>query len=179
MEADCAKSASFESAWSCCKCHYQHRFVPCHWKWMQINTIDNNMPQVWILLPEIVLLMPQACSWLEPWMWQRQQELVLLEFHCMGVMATKIGNRLLNIRRVMTTKMTLKLMFSIPWFTTRDSHLTIKDQMKLIFVLLMFSEIVAEKYNQGIDSPKILSSLSDDDLASICDLIRRPGGLVW
>ena len=32
--------------------------------------------------------------------------------------------------------------------------------------------------NQGIGFSQILASLSDEDIAAICDVIRRPGGLV-
>ena len=32
--------------------------------------------------------------------------------------------------------------------------------------------------DHGIDSPWTLASLSDKDITTICDLIRRPGGLV-
>ena len=33
-------------------------------------------------------------------------------------------------------------------------------------------------YDQRIDSPQILASLSDEDITIIWDVIRRPGGLV-
>ena len=40
--------------------------------------------------------------------------------------------------------------------------------------------MVAEKlvYDQGVDSPWILANLSDKNITVICDVIRRPGGLV-
>ena len=32
--------------------------------------------------------------------------------------------------------------------------------------------------DQGIDSPRTLASLFDKDITAICDVTRRPGGLV-
>ena len=52
--------------------------------------------------------------------------------------------------------------------------------MRTMFIRLMFIKTVVEKIvdNQGIDSPETLSSLSDDDIASICDAIKRSSDLV-
>ena len=58
--------------------------------------------------------------------------------------------------------------------------LTIIKQMEEMFFNLGFSQVVAEKlvYDQGIDSPWILASLSDKNITVICDVIRRCGELV-
>ena len=47
-------------------------------------------------------------------------------------------------------------------------------------VHLMFSHMVVEKLLEGqwIVFPETLASLSDDQIASTCNLIRRPGGFV-
>ena len=49
-----------------------------------------------------------------------------------------------------------------------------------MFFKLGFSQTVAQKlvYDQGIDSPQTLASLSDENITMICDVIRWPGGLV-
>ena len=43
--------------------------------------------------------------------------------------------------------------------------------------LLGFTQTVAQKLvgDQGIDSPWTLASLSDDDITTICNVIKRPG----
>ena len=45
---------------------------------------------------------------------------------------------------------------------------------------LGFSQTVAMKLvdDRGIDSPWTVASLSNEDIAAICDVICRPGGLV-
>ena len=52
------------------------------------------------------------------------------------------------------------------------------QKMDKIFFRLESSQTVALKLmeDQGIDSPWILSSLSDKDMTTICNVIRRPGG---
>ena len=52
--------------------------------------------------------------------------------------------------------------------------------MEEMFLRLGFSQTVAMKLvdDQGIDSPWTLASLFDEDIVTICDMIRRPGGLV-
>ena len=49
-----------------------------------------------------------------------------------------------------------------------------------MFLRLGFSQTVAMKLvdGQGIGSPWTLASLSDEDIATICDVIHRPSGLV-
>ena len=44
----------------------------------------------------------------------------------------------------------------------------------------MFSQMVIEKLvqDQGADSTRTLASLSDGNIAAICDVMKRPGGLV-
>ena len=56
---------------------------------------------------------------------------------------------------------------------------TVKE-MKEMFLRLGFSHTVAMKLvdDQGIDFPWTLASLSDKDIAAICNVIRRPHGLV-
>lgn len=49
-----------------------------------------------------------------------------------------------------------------------------------MFILLMFSQMVVKKLvdDQGMYSHEILGSLSDNDIVSICNMFRRPGGLL-
>ena len=49
-----------------------------------------------------------------------------------------------------------------------------------MFLNLRFSQVVAQKLvnDQGIDSPRILASLSDEVITAICEVIRRYSGLV-
>ena len=56
----------------------------------------------------------------------------------------------------------------------------IVEEMKKVFLRLGFSQPVVLKLveDQGIDSLWTLASLSDEDIAAICDVIHRPGGLV-
>ena len=56
---------------------------------------------------------------------------------------------------------------------------TILKEMEEMFLRLGFSQTVAMKLvdDQGIDSPWTLASLSDESIATTCDVIR-PGGLV-
>ena len=56
------------------------------------------------------------------------------------------------------------------------SSLTIKHQMQMILFRLILSQTVAEKlmYDQGTDSSEIISSLYNDDVTSICNVIARP-----
>ena len=58
---------------------------------------------------------------------------------------------------------------------TESPPLTIIKEMKEIFFRLGFSQTVAIKLvdDQAIVSPWILASLSDEDIATICDGIRR------
>ena len=58
--------------------------------------------------------------------------------------------------------------------------LTVVKEMEEMFLRLGFSQAVVLKLveDQEIDSPWILASLSNDDIAAICDMIHRPGGLV-
>ena len=55
---------------------------------------------------------------------------------------------------------------------------TIIIEMEEMFLRLGFSQTVAMKLldDQGIDSPQTLASLSDKDIATICNMIRRAGG---
>ena len=57
---------------------------------------------------------------------------------------------------------------------------TIKDEMQVMYLRLDYSQTVVEKHvvDQGIDFPCTLASLSDKDISEICDVIRRPGGIV-
>ena len=52
--------------------------------------------------------------------------------------------------------------------------------MEEMFLRLEFSQAVVLKLldDQGIDSLWTLARLSDKDIATICDAIHRPGGLV-
>ena len=63
--------------------------------------------------------------------------------------------------------------------TVRPLPTTI-EEMEEMFLRLGFSQTVAMKLvdDQGIVSLWTLASLSDEDIAAICDVIRRPGGLV-
>ena len=56
---------------------------------------------------------------------------------------------------------------------------TIVQEMEEMFLRLGFSQAVVLKLvdDQGIDSPWTLASLYDEDIADICDVIHRPGGL--
>ena len=58
--------------------------------------------------------------------------------------------------------------------------LTIKEQMQKMFLRMFFCQTVAEKLvkDQGIDSPQTLTSLSDEDISAICDLIKRSGSFI-
>ena len=49
-----------------------------------------------------------------------------------------------------------------------------------MFIRLIFSQEVAEKLvdNKGIDSNETLASLFENVIKKICDVIKRPGGLV-
>ena len=49
--------------------------------------------------------------------------------------------------------------------------------MKMMFVRMMYSQMVVKKLVK-IDSPDTLASLSVNNVTSICNVIRRPGGLV-
>ena len=57
---------------------------------------------------------------------------------------------------------------------------TIIKEMEEMFLGLEFNQTVAMKLvdDQGIDFPWTLASLSDNNIATICDMICRPGGLV-
>ena len=57
---------------------------------------------------------------------------------------------------------------------------TIVEEMEEMFLRLGFSQTVAMKLvdDQEIFSSKTLASLSDKDIAAICNVIRRPDGLV-
>ena len=61
-----------------------------------------------------------------------------------------------------------------------ESLPSIIKEMEKIFLDLGFNQVVAQKLvdDQEIDSSKTLTSLSDEDITAICDVIRRPGGLV-
>ena len=71
---------------------------------------------------------------------------------------------------------------SLAWCTpaTDILPLTIIEEMEEMFFRLGFSQTVAMTlvHDQGIVSTWILAHLSDNDIATICDVIRRPGGLV-
>ena len=58
--------------------------------------------------------------------------------------------------------------------------LSIKEEMKMILIGLMFSEMMTGKLveDQRITSTETLASLSDDKNASIYSVIKRPGALV-
>ena len=57
---------------------------------------------------------------------------------------------------------------------------TIIEEMEEMFFRLGFSQTVAMKLvdYQWIHSPWTLASISDEDNATICGVIRRPGGLM-
>ena len=57
---------------------------------------------------------------------------------------------------------------------------TSNEEMEEMFLRLGFSQTVAIKLvdDQGIDSPWTLASLSDEDIAAVCNVICRPCRLV-
>ena len=57
---------------------------------------------------------------------------------------------------------------------------TITKEMEEMFLRLGISQVVVLKLveDQGIDSPWMLASLSDEDITTVCDVIHRPGELV-
>ena len=57
---------------------------------------------------------------------------------------------------------------------------TVVKKMEEMFLRLGFSQAVVLKRvdDQGIDSPQTLANLSDEDIADICNVIHRHGGLV-
>ena len=57
---------------------------------------------------------------------------------------------------------------------------TIKDEMQMMFIRLLFSQMMAEKLVEdwGIYSPWTIASLSDDGITVIFVVILRPCGLV-
>ena len=59
-------------------------------------------------------------------------------------------------------------------------HVDEIEEMEEMFLRLNFSQTVAMKLVDGqeIDSPLTIASLSDKDIATICNMIHRPGGLV-
>ena len=63
---------------------------------------------------------------------------------------------------------------------TEDPQQIIIKEMEEMFLGLGFIQTVAMKLvdDQWIDSPWTLASLFDEDIATICNAIRRPGGLV-
>ena len=60
---------------------------------------------------------------------------------------------------------------------TECPPLTVKDEMQIVFLRLGFSQTVAQMLmgDQRIDT---LASLFDEDISTICDVIRRHGRLV-
>ena len=56
----------------------------------------------------------------------------------------------------------------------------INEEMEEMLLRLGFSKMVAQKLleNQGIYSPWTLASLFNEDTTVICDIIRRPGGMM-
>ena len=67
------------------------------------------------------------------------------------------------------------------WTPARESPLpTIVEEIEEMFLRLGFSQPVAMMLvdDQKIDSPRTLASLSNKDINSIHNLIRRPDGLV-
>ena len=63
--------------------------------------------------------------------------------------------------------------------TTGNPSSIIKE-MEEMFLRLRFSQLVTQKLvdDQGIDSPRTLTDFSDLEIATICNVIRMPGGLV-
>ena len=63
---------------------------------------------------------------------------------------------------------------------TESPLLTTVEDMNEMFLRLRFSQTVAMKLvdDQGIVSPWTIASISDEDIATVWDVIRRPGGLV-
>ena len=61
-----------------------------------------------------------------------------------------------------------------------ESPLSIIEEMEEMFLKLGFSQTVAMMLvdDQGISSPWTLSSLSDEDITAICNVMRWPGNLV-
>ena len=57
---------------------------------------------------------------------------------------------------------------------------TVKQSMERLFLRLCFSQTVARKLEEdhGIDSPQILAILSDEDIATIYEMICTFNGLV-
>ena len=55
---------------------------------------------------------------------------------------------------------------------------TAKELMQSMFVRLMFSQMALEKLVEDLwtDFAETLASLSSDDITSICNVIRNPGG---
>ena len=63
---------------------------------------------------------------------------------------------------------------------TESPQPTIIKEIKEMFLRLGFSQTVAMKLvnDKEIDSPLTLASLSDENTATICNIIRRPGSSV-
>ena len=68
----------------------------------------------------------------------------------------------------------------MPALATASLSPTVVKEMEEMFLRLGFNQAVVLKLvnDQGINSPCTLTSLSDKDIAAICDMIHRPGGLV-
>ena len=61
-----------------------------------------------------------------------------------------------------------------------STPLTIVKEMEEMFLRLGFNQTVAQKLveDQGIDSQWTLACFSDEDITTICDVMRRSEGLV-
>ena len=57
---------------------------------------------------------------------------------------------------------------------------TVKDKMQVIFVSLLFCQMVTKNLlkKQGVGSPRTFVSISYNDIIAISDVIRRKGDLV-
>ena len=67
------------------------------------------------------------------------------------------------------------------WMPSEENpSLSVKNETQEMLLRLGLSQVVANKIvnDQEIDSPWTLVSLSDEDLTTIFDVIRRLGGLV-
>ena len=58
--------------------------------------------------------------------------------------------------------------------------LTINDEIKIMFLTLGYSQAMGQKpvEDQGIDSSWTLTSLFVDNVSAICEVIKRPDGIV-
>ena len=103
----------------------------------------------------------------------------------MVVTVTETDKRSLNIQVVMTLMKRGTRSFHMELMSRRSLHTShrkpaIIKEMEEIFLTLRFSQSVTVKLmnDQRIDSSQTLAGLSDEDTTTICNVIRRPDGLV-